>query len=127
VDKDINMSKVSVIMSVYNGEKFLSQAIESILSQTFIDFEFIIINDGSHDGSLDIIRSYHDQRMKLISRENRGLISSLNEAISLANGQYLARMDADDVSLPERLARQVSFLDNHSEIAVCGTWAEVIN
>lgn len=127
MDKDLIMPKVSVIMSVYNGGKFLKPAIESILRQSFSDFEFIIINDGSADDSLEAIKSFTDERIKLISRENRGLIVSLNEAIENSSGQYLARMDADDVSLPDRLARQVDFLDSHQDTAMCGTWAQVID
>ncbi|OGM89308.1 hypothetical protein A2108_00695 [Candidatus Wolfebacteria bacterium GWA1_42_9] len=119
--------KLSVVMSVYNGERFLREALESILSQTFADFEFIIINDGSKDGSLGIIKKHPDPRMKVISRENRGLIYSLNEGIGSAQGEYIARMDADDISLPNRLEEQVRFLDDHPDVWLCGSWAELID
>ncbi|OEZ33321.1 hypothetical protein AS144_05120 [Francisella endosymbiont of Amblyomma maculatum] len=96
----MNNVKISVIMSVYNAEKYIAQAIESILQQSFKDFEFIIVNDGSTDNSLAIIKKYEEinSRIRIISRENRGIIYSLNEAIFLANGEYIARMDADDIA-----------------------------
>jgi len=116
---------VSVILSVYNGEKYLAEAIESILNQTYINFEFIIIDDGSTDKSLEIIASYDDKRIVLVSRENRGLIASLNEGIEQAKGKYIARMDADDISLPQRFIEQVSYMEEHKDIGVCGSWVEV--
>lgn len=117
--------KVSVIMPVYNGEEYVSQAIESILNQTFADFEFIIIDDGSTDHSLDIIKTYMDPRIVLVSNEsNLTLIPTLNKGLNLARGEYIACMHADDISLPERLMRQVKFMDQHPNIAVCGTWVE---
>jgi glycosyltransferase involved in cell wall biosynthesis len=109
-------------MSVYNGEKYLREAIDSILNQTFKDFEFLIIDDGSTDSSAEIIRSYTDSRIRLIQNEkNIGLTRSLNKGLKLAQGEYIARMDADDISLPERLKKQVKYLDNHPEIGVLGT------
>ncbi|MFY4818025.1 glycosyltransferase family 2 protein [Aliarcobacter butzleri] len=118
---------VSVIMPVYNAEKYLDEAIESILNQTYKDFEFIIINDGSTDKSLEIIEKYkqQDERIVLISRENKGLIASLNEGIEKSRGKYIARMDADDISLSDRFYEQVKFLEKNIEIGVCGTWIEV--
>ncbi|MEJ2498929.1 MAG: glycosyltransferase family 2 protein [Sulfurovaceae bacterium] len=91
---------ISVILPVYNGALYLDEAIKSILSQTYSNFEFIIINDGSTDNSLEIINRYTpiDDRMKVISRENRGLITSLNEGIEKSEGTYIARIDQDDVS-----------------------------
>lgn len=119
--------KVTVLMPVYNGERFLRDAIGSILNQTFTDYEFLIINDGSTDRSVDIIKSYSDKRIKLIENDkNRGLIATLNKGIELARGEYLARMDCDDISLPERFAVQVDFMDNHPAIAVCGAWCKLI-
>lgn len=101
---------VSVVMSVYNGELFLKEAIDSILSQTYKKFEFIIIDDGSTDGSLNIINEYSDERIKiLVNPKNEGLIFSLNKGIELALGTYIVRMDADDISLPQRIEEQVSF------------------
>ncbi len=113
---------VSVLMPVFDAERYVSEAVESILNQTFSDFEFIIINDGSTDKSLRILERYaaRDERIRLISRANKGLIASLNEGIALAKAPLVARMDADDIALPDRLSRQVSFLDEHPEIVCLG-------
>jgi glycosyltransferase involved in cell wall biosynthesis len=113
---------VSVILPVYDGEKYLAQAIDSILAQTFQNFEFLIIDDGSTDRSLEIIEGYarRDTRIQVTSRANRGLIATLNEGIALARGEYVARMDADDVALPERLQRQVEFLAAHPRCVLVG-------
>ena len=114
--------RVSVIMAVYNGARYLQEAIESILSQTFSDFEFVIINDGSTDGSVDIVKSYADPRIVLLENEsNIGLTCSLNRGIQCSRGELIARQDADDVSLPERLARQVAYLDEHPEVGLVGS------
>ena len=118
--------KVSVIMPVYNAEEYVSQAIESILGQTFEDFELIIIDDGSTDHSARIIKNYYDPRIRFVRNEsNRKLIATLNKGMSMAKGKYIARMDADDISLPGRLARQVEFMDGQPSIGVCGTWVEI--
>ncbi len=115
-------------MSVYNGEKYLKDAINSILSQSFRDFEFIIINDASTDKTADILKSYADKRIKIINNVvNIGLTKSLNKGISEARGIYIARMDADDISLQQRFAIQKRFLDEHQEIACVGTMTEVID
>ena len=115
-------------MSVYNGAKFLAQAIDSILAQTFTDFEFIIINDASSDDSLHIINSYKDARIVLIQNtKNIGLTKSLNIGIAKAKGKYVARMDADDISMPKRLEKQFGFMEEHLEFAFCGTTAKTIN
>ena len=116
---------VSVVMPVYNEERYLPQAIESILGQTYQDIEVIIVNDGSSDRSEDIILSYHDPRIRYVKQDNRGLAVSLNHGLSLARGEYIARMDADDVSFPLRLERQVSFLENNAAYVLVGTWAEI--
>jgi len=123
----MNKPKVSVIMSVYNGERYLLEAIDSIINQTFEDFEFIIINDGSTDGTKEIVESYDDERIMLIEQANMGLTKSLNRGLRLANGEYIARMDADDISHPERLHRQVSFLEQNKDIGLIGTDLLVIN
>lgn len=120
--------KVTVLMSVYNGEKFLQESIKSILEQTFKDFEFLIIDDGSSDGSKEIVQSFNAPRIILIENEkNIGLAQSLNKGLKLAKGQYIARMDADDISLPDRLEKQVSFMDNNPEIDVCGSWIKLFD
>lgn len=115
-------------MSVYNGAKFLAEAIDSILAQTFTDFEFIIINDASSDDSLHIINSYKDARIVLIqNNKNIGLTKSLNIGIAKAKGKYIARMDADDISLPKRLEKQFDFMEVHLEFAFCGSRAKTIS
>jgi glycosyltransferase involved in cell wall biosynthesis len=113
---------VSVLMPVYNGEAYVAQAVESILAQTFMDFEFLITDDGSRDRSLEILQDYasRDSRIRLISRENRGLIPTLNELLEQSQGQFLARMDADDIALPNRLTAQVEFLHAHSDYVCVG-------
>ncbi|MCP8967838.1 glycosyltransferase family 2 protein [Ectobacillus ponti] len=118
------MPKVSVAMSVYNGERYLAEAIESILNQTYSEFEFIICDDASNDRSVIIVEEYMktDSRITLIRNEkNMGLAASLNRCIEVARGDYIARMDADDISFPNRFQEQISFLDNNPNIAfVCG-------
>lgn len=116
---------VSVIMPVYNAEKFLREAIDSILRQTFEDFELIIINDGSNDNSQRIIDSYaaHDVRIVAVKQRNHGVVYTANKAISMARGKYIARMDADDISLPDRLRQEVSILDKHPKtVLVCSSF-----
>ena len=114
---------VTVLMAVYNGEAFLREAVESILAQTFRDFELLVIDDGSVDGSADIVASCADPRVRLVRNgKNLGLIATLNRGIELARGTYIVRMDCDDVSLPERLQRQVEFMETHPEVGVCGVW-----
>lgn len=119
---------VSVLMSVHNGERFLREAVESILSQTFTDFEFIIVDDGSTDRSAEIVESYTDARVRLLHNDrNLGLSQSLNRGLQEVVGRYVARMDADDISLPERFERQITFMDQHPEVGACGTWAKDID
>ena len=122
--------KISVLMSVYNGSRYLRESIESILNQTFDDFEFIIINDSSTDDTEEIIAEYgkKDDRIKLFkNEENIGLTKSLNKGLKLAQGKYIARQDADDVSLPERFEKQVGVLDRHPEAVLVSCDIEVIN
>lgn len=111
--------KVSVVMSVYNGEKHLREAVESILNQTFRDFEFIIVDDGSTDSTWKILTGYDDPRIVLVrNQENAGLTKSLNKGLQLAKGKYIARQDADDASLPERLEKQAEFLDSNRDVGL---------
>ncbi|MDJ0799829.1 MAG: glycosyltransferase [Calothrix sp. MO_167.B12] len=122
------MPKVTVLTAVYNGESYLREAIDSILAQTFPDFEFLIINDGSTDSTQEIIQFYDDPRIRLINNEyNLGLTRSLNKGLELAKGEFIARQDADDISEPERLAKQVAFLETHPEVALVGTWYKDID
>lgn len=121
MDKNVS-PKVSVLMPVYNAAPYLREAIDSILNQKYTDFEFLILNDGSTDTSEEIIESYGDARICHVKNEtNLGLVDTLNTGIDLARGVYIARMDADDISLPERLGRQVDFMDQHSDVGACGT------
>ncbi|OPJ54847.1 glycosyltransferase [Clostridium oryzae] len=122
----ISNSRVSVIMPVYNNEKYLCESIESILNQTYKNFEFIVIDDGSSDDSHKIINGYasRDNRIIVISREHKGLVYSLNEGINMASGKYVARMDADDISMPARLEKQVNYLDKNKSTDILGTFIE---
>ncbi|MGR9522915.1 glycosyltransferase family 2 protein [Priestia megaterium] len=118
---------VTVLMPVYNGQKYLAEAIESILNQTYQNFEFIIIDDGSTDKSKEIIQTYNDARIKLICNPtNLKLIATLNKGIKLSSGKYIARMDCDDVSLPTRLEEQIKFLEENPDIILCGTGVRII-
>ncbi|BBV45270.1 glycosyltransferase family 2 protein [Citrobacter portucalensis] len=123
-----NPDLVSVIMPVYNSEKFLSEAITSILSQSYKNIEFIIINDGSTDSSDLIIKGFlEDKRIHYISRSNKGLVYSLNEGLDIAKGMYIARMDADDISHPQRIEKQVKFMLKNDRVAVVGCSSHIIN
>jgi len=119
--------QITVLMPVYNGEKYLEEAVESILAQTFEDFEFLIFDDGSTDGTLDILERYPDKRIQLIKNQgNLGIAANLNRGIVQARGKYIARMDADDISLPRRFEEQFKFMEANPGIVVCGTWIEFI-
>lgn len=119
---------ISVVMPVYNGEKYLREAIDSILNQTYTDFEFIILNDGSTDNTEKIILSYSDPRILYIKNDvNAGIVKTLNRGIGLAKGAYIARMDCDDISVPCRFEKQVEFFRSHADIYVCGTWIKLFN
>ena len=121
-------AKLTVLMSVFNGERFLKKAVGSVLSQTFSDFEFLILDDCSTDNTWNILTNFHDSRIRLIKNSvNMGLTRALNKGLGLARGEYVARMDADDISLPERLQRQKTFLDKNRNIAMVGCWVEVID
>lgn len=123
----MNNPKISIIMPVCNGEKYIREAIDSVLAQTFSDFEFIIFNDGSTDNTLNIIKSYPDPRIKIIDLgKNVGIPAALNSCLEQAQGRYIARMDADDICLPERLAKQVQFLDHDSAVSLLSTNVELI-
>ena len=115
---------VSVVLPEYNAELYLKDAIDSVLAQTFSDFELIILNDGSVDKTEEIILSYNDSRIVYVRNEkNLGLIGTLNKGMALARGKYIARMDADDISFPQRFAKQVKFLEENQEYVICGTSA----
>jgi len=122
--------KITVLMSVYNGEEYLKKAIESILNQTFVDFEFLIIDDGSTDETAKILKGYKnkDKRIKIVTnKKNIGLTKSLNKGLKLARGKYIARMDADDISNFQRLEKQKKYLDQHPKVLAVGSNTKVIN
>ncbi len=119
--------RISVLLPVYNGERFLHEAIDSILQQTFPDFELLILNDGSTDSTEEIIRSYSDSRIRYLKNEqNLRLIATLNKGIEHAKGTYIARMDADDVAMPKRLEKQYSFMEMNPQVGLCGTFLQNI-
>ncbi len=120
---------LSVVMPVYNGDRYLRHAVESVLSQTYTDFEFVIVNDGSTDFTLDILKSFElrDRRVRVISKTHSGLIDTLNLGCGMASGHYIARADADDVCLPRRLESQMEFLAERPGVALLGAAATCIN
>jgi glycosyltransferase involved in cell wall biosynthesis len=121
-------AETTVLMTVYNGLPYLPEALDSILNQTHPDFEFFIIDDCSTDGSYDSIASIKDPRIRLIRNDrNIGQTKSLNKGLLLASGKYIARMDQDDIALPERLEKQISFLKKKPDVALLGTWWEIIS
>lgn len=118
---------ISVLMPVYNTkEVYLRASIESILNQTFTDFELIIVNDGSTNNAEKVVLSYKDDRIKYFKQENQGIVGALNNAWAKASGKYIARMDSDDIAYPERFAKQVKFLEENPEYSLVGSWAKII-
>ena len=114
--------KISVLMPCYNAQKYIHRSIDSVLTQSFSEFEFIIIDDGSNDDTVSIIRTYKDKRIKLICLDaNTGIANALNIGLKACKGKYIARMDSDDICLNERLAQQNDYLDNHSSIVAVGS------
>jgi glycosyltransferase involved in cell wall biosynthesis len=121
------MPEISVLMSVFNSEKWLKSSIDSVLSQSEDEFEFIIINDGSTDNTSSILKSYKDDRIIIVDQENRGLTKSLNVGLNLAKGKYIARIDADDISMQNRLDVQKKFMEENPDIALVGSDAIIID
>lgn len=122
------MPKLTVLMPVYNAEKFLAPAMESILQQTFTDFEFLILDDGSTDSSIEIIQSYRDPRIRFYRNEqNMGISPTLNKGIELARAEFIARMDADDIAYPERLQKQYDYLETHPDCSLVSSLVRVIS
>jgi glycosyltransferase involved in cell wall biosynthesis len=121
--------RVSAVLAVKNGERHLEESIRSVLAQRFDELEIIVVDDGSTDGTADILSTLQrtDPRVVIVRQENRGLAASLNRGIALARGGYVARQDADDISLPDRFDRQVAFLDQHPSVAAIGSSADVID
>ena len=114
---------ISIILPVYNAEEYIEECINSILIQTYKNFELLVINDGSTDNSINLIKSYNDQRIKIINNEHN-FIKTLNLGLKHAEGKYIARMDGDDLMLPHRLEVQFNYMENNPEIDICGSWAE---
>lgn len=123
----MNTIKISVVMSVYNDGQFVTQAVQSILSQTFADFEFVIVDDGSIDDTIAQIETFNDPRIRIIRQQNYGLATALNRGMEDSCGQYIARQDGDDISALDRLENQSDFLDAHPEIGLVGTRSIVID
>lgn len=116
---------ISVILPVYNGADFIETAVRSILDQSFADFELIVIDDGSKDDTARILNSVDDPRLRLTSRENRGLVATLNQGLEMASGDYIARMDADDIAAPDRFEKQLAYMRKH-RLNLCGSAIEFI-
>ncbi len=120
--------KISVILSTYNDEKTIKESVESILTQTYKNFELIVINDASNDKTSQILKSVKDKKVKTISnKKKQGLTKCLNQGLKKAQGKFIARMDADDIALPQRLKAQLEYFEKNSKIVLCGTWAQLIN
>ena len=121
------MPQVSVVTSVYNGEEYLEECVDSILNQTFQNFEYIILNNGSTDGTAKILQRYTDPRLRIIHQKNLGISRSLNKGIDLSSSDLIAHLDADDYSMPQMLEKQVTFMKKYPDIVLCGSmWRELI-
>lgn len=121
------MPEISVLMSAFNAEKYIEEAITSVLGQTFTDFEFIIINDGSTDNTEAIITKFSDNRIKYYSQDNQGVSKSLNRGLKIACGKYIAKLDADDICYNERFKKQFEFMEENPSYVVCGSFTDVID
>lgn len=124
----MNQPKVSIIMPVYNNQDYIKEAIDSVISQTFKDWELIIIDDASSDHTADIIKTYKDKRIIFLKNDrNEGVTASLNKGLKRATGEFVARIDSDDICMPDRFELQVEFLDNNPKTVIVGSNAEIIN
>jgi glycosyltransferase involved in cell wall biosynthesis len=122
----MSVPKVSVVLNAYNGDPWIDECIQSVLAQTMGDFEFIVIDDGSTDGTWAKINSYKDSRMRAFTQENRGISATANRGVSLAKADYIARIDHDDVMMPTRLERELAYLQDHPDVALVCTYAQLI-
>lgn len=121
------MAKVSVIMPAYNSGKYIGEAIDSLIAQTFEDWELVVINDGSKDNTASVVRGFDDKRIKFIDHKNNyGFIPTLNYAIAISSGEYIARLDDDDINYPERFEKQVAFLEQHKDVLLVGGVLDVL-
>lgn len=126
--EDMATPEISVLMCVYNGEAYLRDAIDSVLLQTFVNFELLIIDDGSTDGSVDLVNSYSDPRIRLLRNEtNLGLVHTRNKGFAEAHGRYIAILDCDDIANPERLAKQFAFMEANPDFGMIGSWVEILD
>ena len=123
----MNDIKITVLMPVYNAEKYIAEAIHSVLDQSFKDFELLIINDGSRDSSIDIIRSFTDQRIVVVNQHNYGVAAALNTGIKLARGEFIARFDADDICYYRRLEEQYGFMKTNPDYVLIGSGADYVD
>jgi len=124
----MNLPLVSVIMPVYNCEKYLKEAMDSVLSQTYKNIEFVVINDGSSDSSKEIILSYADPRIRFLENDsNSGIVFTRNKGLESASGEFVATLDSDDISLPDRIEKQVDFLNKNTDYGMCGTFFYAID
>src|SRR6476659_8731511 len=114
-------ARVSILMPVYNGMPYIRQAFDSVLQQTFADWQCVVVNDGSTDGTRDFLATLGDNRFVVLHQENGGISAAVNHGLQHCTGQYIARLDADDIAVPTRLAEQVAFLDAHPEVALVGS------
>src|SRR5579864_8737730 len=120
--------KVSVLLAVHDGEPYVHEAVRGVLKQTFREFEFLVVDDASTDNTVAIVDSFADPRIRILRNEhNLGQVPSLNRGLLEARGEYVARIDADDVSLPRRLERQVALLDAQPEVALVGAWMSLVD
>lgn len=117
--------RISVVLPVYNGLPYIKDAIASILLQDFADFELIVINDGSTDGTDKVLDEFDDPRLRVIHQANMGLALTLNRGLEMSRGEYIARQDADDISLPSRLGKQIVYMDQHPDCALVGSWTTI--
>ena len=125
---DEQAALVSIVLPVYNGEKYLAESLDSVLAQTYQNWELVIINDGSTDGTENLILKYQDKRIKYLPNDgNKGIIFSLNRGLQESNGIYIARLDADDIALPHRLEKQVRFLSENLDYDMCGSYFQTID
>lgn len=123
-----NTPKVTIIMPVYNGAKTLERAVSSILNQTYHNWQLLILDDGSTDQTLEVANRFQDMRVQVLTDgQHKGIAARLNQAVSLATGKYIARMDSDDFSYPERLSKQVQFLETHLSVDLVGTHIRLLN
>jgi len=121
------MFKISVVMPLYNGEKYILEAVESVLNQTCKEFELIIVDDGSTDNSVKIVKSFKDERIKLIESKHAGIVEALNLGIRISQGEYIIRADADDVSELNRFEILLNYMEANKDISITGSWATTMN